>query len=219
MNTIIIILCAIIAVTWVANFFHKRKKTKEVEYNKKMRHFQELTTQATDEELILILIHADEYQPEFVELVKKELENVRNIKSYKDFFNDKPIEEIIDFCNQPKNYPEEFIELAKQELIERNVDFDFEEPQPLEFMEQTNCYVSIQKNPFEETLSDYEKTEVEAVVKQNSREQAGKNMLYGALWCIGGTIATLADIGYIFWGAIVFGGIQFFIGLVNRIQR
>jgi len=35
-------------------------------------------------------------------------------------------------------------------------------------------------------------------------------MIFGALWCIGGTVATITDIGYIFWGAILFGAIQFF---------
>lgn len=44
---------------------------------------------------------------------------------------------------------------------------------------------------------------------------AQKDMLYGALWCIGGIIATVADFGYIFWGAILFGAIQFFRGAAN----
>jgi hypothetical protein len=48
------------------------------------------------------------------------------------------------------------------------------------------------------------------------REQANKDMIYGALWCIGGTIATLSNLGYAFWGAIVFGGIQFIRGFMNR---
>ena len=47
------------------------------------------------------------------------------------------------------------------------------------------------------------------------KKHAEKDMLYGALWCIGGTIATIADIGFIFWGAIVFGGIQFIRGAIN----
>ncbi|GAB3936659.1 hypothetical protein [Mucilaginibacter myungsuensis] len=47
------------------------------------------------------------------------------------------------------------------------------------------------------------------------REQAQKDMIYGALWCVGGTVLTIADVGFIFWGAIVFGGIQFFKGLSN----
>ena len=51
---------------------------------------------------------------------------------------------------------------------------------------------------------------------KNARKEAGKkDMLYGALWCIGGTVATVANIGFIFWGAIVFGGIQFVKGAIN----
>ena len=59
---------------------------------------------------------------------------------------------------------------------------------------------------------------VEDLNKQIStakKKRAEKDMLYGGLWCVGGTIATLADIGFIFWGAIVFGGIQFFRGVIN----
>lgn len=47
------------------------------------------------------------------------------------------------------------------------------------------------------------------------KDQATKDMTYGALWCGGGTIATLADTGFIFWGAIVFGGYQLIKGIVN----
>ncbi len=47
------------------------------------------------------------------------------------------------------------------------------------------------------------------------KESAKKDILYGALWCVGGTVATLANIGFIFWGAIVFGGIQLIRGLIN----
>jgi len=47
------------------------------------------------------------------------------------------------------------------------------------------------------------------------KERANKDMLYGGLWCAVGTIATLADIGFIFWGAIVFGGIQLIKGMIN----
>ncbi len=47
------------------------------------------------------------------------------------------------------------------------------------------------------------------------KAQAKKDMLYGALWCVGGTVLTLAHIGFIFWGAIIFGAIQFFRGVSN----
>ncbi len=40
-------------------------------------------------------------------------------------------------------------------------------------------------------------------------------MAYGALWCIGGTIHTIVDVGYIFWGVIAFGTFQFIKGAVN----
>ena len=56
---------------------------------------------------------------------------------------------------------------------------------------------------------------VEIELQEAKHEKARKDMVYGALWFCGGTILTLADIGFIFWGAILFGGIQFFKGLIN----
>jgi hypothetical protein len=54
-------------------------------------------------------------------------------------------------------------------------------------------------------------------------EQAKKNMLYGALWCIGGIVVTAATYSsaegggryVVAWGAIIFGAIQFFRGLAQ----
>jgi len=45
--------------------------------------------------------------------------------------------------------------------------------------------------------------------------QAKKDILYGALWCFGGLILTLTKTGFIFWGAILFGGIQLIKGIYN----
>ena len=50
---------------------------------------------------------------------------------------------------------------------------------------------------------------------------AVRKMFFGALWAIGGTIATVLSYGaasgggkyFIFWGAIVFGVIDFLVGL------
>jgi len=47
------------------------------------------------------------------------------------------------------------------------------------------------------------------------KSAANKDMLYGALWCVGGLILTFTDTGFIFWGAIIFGAIQFFKGVAN----
>ena len=58
---------------------------------------------------------------------------------------------------------------------------------------------------------------LEGQIKKAKRDRAQKDMLYGGLWCIGGTAATFAHIGFIFWGAIVFGAVQFFKGLFNYV--
>lgn len=53
------------------------------------------------------------------------------------------------------------------------------------------------------------------MIENSKNEQAQKDVLYGAIWLIGGVVLTYAEIGYIFWGAIVFGGIQLIRGLSN----
>lgn len=58
--------------------------------------------------------------------------------------------------------------------------------------------------------------QLESEIREAKNAGANKDMLYGALWCIGGTVATLADIGFIFWGAILFGAIQFIKGAASR---
>ncbi|RZT00144.1 hypothetical protein [Aquimarina brevivitae] len=58
-------------------------------------------------------------------------------------------------------------------------------------------------------------TNLSQQIKDAKKEGANKDMLWGAVWCVGGIIATVADIGFIFWGAIVFGAIQFFRGVAN----
>ena len=55
-----------------------------------------------------------------------------------------------------------------------------------------------------------------ATAKEAQNEEASKNMAWGAIWCIGGIIATVANFGYVFWGAIIFGAIQFIQGLAGR---
>lgn len=63
---------------------------------------------------------------------------------------------------------------------------------------------------------------VEIEEAQNSR--ANKDMLYGALWCIGGLLVTAISYAatggggrYVLaWGAILFGGIQFVRGMMRK---
>lgn len=61
----------------------------------------------------------------------------------------------------------------------------------------------------------YDLSRLRAAAEQ---EASKKNLLYGALWCLGGlavTLITYSDGGsyVIAWGAILYGGIRFFRGL------
>ena len=57
--------------------------------------------------------------------------------------------------------------------------------------------------------------ELEGPIRSAKNAQAKKDMLHGGLWCVGGVALTMAHVGFVFWGAILFGGIQFFKGLTN----
>jgi hypothetical protein len=58
---------------------------------------------------------------------------------------------------------------------------------------------------------------------QARRDGATKNMIFGALWCVGGIVVTAVTYSaamnggtyVVAWGAIVFGAIQFFRGLAG----
>lgn len=55
-----------------------------------------------------------------------------------------------------------------------------------------------------------------AIVDQK-RKIAGRGMIIGALWCVGGIIATIVSESmakpggttFVFWGAVIFGGFRF----------
>lgn len=53
--------------------------------------------------------------------------------------------------------------------------------------------------------------------KAQLKEQGKKDILYGLMWFVGGAVLTAADTGFIFWGAIIFGGYQFISGLVRQL--
>lgn len=52
-------------------------------------------------------------------------------------------------------------------------------------------------------------------IVQEKKKGGQRNMLYGALWCAGGLVASFSDIGLVFWGAIVVGAAQLVMGLVQ----
>jgi hypothetical protein len=66
--------------------------------------------------------------------------------------------------------------------------------------------------------------DIEVQFADLKNKAANKNMLYGGLWCIGGTIVTIATYSaaegggryVVAWGAIIFGAIQFFKGVGQK---
>lgn len=72
----------------------------------------------------------------------------------------------------------------------------------------------IEKGLEEEVASEVVEN-FENEIRLAKKENASKDIIYGSLWCFGGIVATLSELGYIFWGAILFGGIQLIKGIVN----
>lgn len=66
-------------------------------------------------------------------------------------------------------------------------------------------------------------TNLEQQIKDAKKEKANRDMLFGALWCIGGIVVTAVTFSaasgggtyVVAWGAILFGAVQFIKGLVN----
>jgi hypothetical protein len=104
-----------------------------------MNNFGEVINGKNDEELVVILTRSQEYQPDFIESIKKVLKEVRNIETYKDFFGRKSNEELINYYYRSHVYPDRFNEFVKKELNERNISFDTkEEAGTGHFLEQTD---------------------------------------------------------------------------------
>jgi hypothetical protein len=88
-----------------------------------------------------------------------------------------------------------------------------------QILEQGKTTSQIKKDLLEKGMNEKVATEFLKKVKDDiyeaKRSSSNKDMIYGALWCIGGLVATFAELGYIFWGAIIFGAIQFFRGVAD----
>ena len=57
----------------------------------------------------------------------------------------------------------------------------------------------------------------EALVHLQSQpsDQNDNQVLYGALWFFGGLVLTIADTGYIWWGAMLYGVYKMFRGMMK----
>jgi hypothetical protein len=52
-------------------------------------------------------------------------------------------------------------------------------------------------------------------VQHTLKRKAQKEIIFGSLWFVAGIVGTLANIGFIFWGAILYGMIQGAKGITN----
>jgi hypothetical protein len=88
---------------------------------------------------------------------------------------------------------------------------------------QSQSSISSSQSKQSPTESKKVKTRISTTLKI-TRETGQRNMIFGALWCIGGILMTAASYAYalspeggtyyiIFRGAIIFGGFQFLLGL------
>lgn len=109
-------------------------------------------------------------------------------------------EKLVEILSNRNKYQNIAVDAAIKESIDRKIIIDIND---LEAKYPISNIISVQNEINEQEYISAKK------------EQAEKDMLYGALWCVGGIIATAAHIGFVFWGAILFGGIQFFKGLLN----
>lgn len=71
------------------------------------------------------------------------------------------------------------------------------------------------KKGYDESTAEQLIYDARNLYREAVRKKASRDIIFGAMWFFGGTIATLANIGFIFWGAIVFGLIQCIKGIVN----
>jgi len=108
----------------------------------------------------------------------------------------------------------EELTIEQQNAINQLYDYVAE----LMFIQKKN-YFEIKTQLIQEGLD--EKTAVfivqslELGVKEAETQRAKKNILYGALWCLIGAIALLANVSFIFWLIVILGVFKIAKGVIN----
>jgi hypothetical protein len=84
-------------------------------------------------------------------------------------------------------------------------------------MNRVEVVSSLLKEGLQQEESEALVSALEVEIRDQKLSKANSDILWGAIWCVGGTVLTLAEIGFVFWGAIVFGGIQLLSGIYQRL--
>ena len=115
-------------------------------------------------------------------------------------------------------------EPTEQEIVEAILAFTAEQ------IQNGTPGFKIEQMLVERGLDQETASTVVADVRRMRREalqsHAKKNMLYGALWCIGGIVITVVSYGaaasgsgggtyVVTWGAVIFGAVQFIRGVIQ----
>jgi len=210
-----------------------------LEKNKFMENnFDDVMSKKSNEELIAIVtIDRFKYQESAIISAEKEVEK-RNIEILTNLTNQELIEIV---TTDRAKYQVKFIDSTEKEIERRNIDKttinEFHESTTylkdselkLEKLNQIYNFsynlINVENKSLDQlklilTEKGYDENDISWVIrkilyKKEEKKEANNDMLYGALWCVGGIVATMAEIGYIFWGAILFGAFQFIKGASN----
>lgn len=114
----------------------------------------------------------------------------------------------------------EFAQSKGKTISEIENDF-FESKGVKNYLEYYNANINVLEKSDEQKLNaERQRRQAIAMMEEMDKKQAGKDVLYGGLWFAGGLIVTLISVGsgrggVIAYGAVIFGGIQFFRGLMK----
>lgn len=159
-------------------------------YSEKQERIYKTYSVKPNQELHLILQNSNDYNNEVIDIVFDVLQERGYSK-----------EEILGNIKRAKE--EEYIyTLAYESLLKKE-------------MGQEETIKLLEENGVDRARAEQIVNEILLYSKKENEKSGNRDMLYGAIWLIGGIIATVADFGFIFWGAIVFGGIQFFRGVMK----
>lgn len=112
--------------------------------------------------------------------------------------------------------------LMRNENIETNIAQEYYEYAIVLFENQKKSFSEIKKalkdKGLDDASADIVVKKLANIVGTKKRSRAYRKIFIGGAFFIGGVILTLAEFGYIFWGAIVFGGSQFIHGFWKYLQ-
>jgi hypothetical protein len=121
--------------------------------------------------------------------------------------------------DQMEGFISEFAESKGKTISEIENEF-FENHGVKDYSEYYDSRIDVEKNDEDKLNAERQRRQAIAILEQMDKKQANNDVLYGGLWFVGGLIVTIVSLssgsgGIIAYGAVIFGGIQFFRGLMK----